>query len=299
MIDDERLERLRGEMRSLESNGVTLAVDDRGDGHPVVLLHGFPEIAYSWRHQVPALVDAGYRVISYDQRGCGQSTKPDNVAAYGLENLVGDLIGLIDRLGLDTVTVVGHDWGSIVAWTAAVTHPERINGVVSLNVPYRGACMGFPATSYLRSQLSERFGYVLMFQEDGVAEIGFARDPERWLMGFYASGSGENYKISDEDFSVYAEAFKNGGITGPVNWYRNIDANAEAYASRIDAPITQPTLMIAADSDPVLPVSLVDGMDRWIDDLEVVIVPDSGHWVQQEQPVAVNVALIDWLDRTL
>jgi len=285
-------------MRSIESNGVTLAVDDRGDGHPIVLLHGFPEIAYSWRHQVPALFDAGYRVISYDQRGFGQSSKPDDVKAYGLGNLVGDLVGLLDRLGIETATVVGHDWGSIVAWTAAVTHPDRIDRVVSLNVPYRGACVGFPTTEFLRSRLSERFGYVLMFQEEGVAEAGFAEDPERWLMGFYTGGAGAAYTITDEDFSVYLRAFKDGGITGPVNWYRNIDANAERYASEIDAPITQPTLMIAADDDPVLPVSLVDGMDRWIDDLETVVVEGAGHWIQQARPEAVNAALIDWLNRT-
>ncbi|MFV1999430.1 MAG: alpha/beta fold hydrolase [Acidimicrobiia bacterium] len=285
-------------MRSIESNGVTLAVDDRGDGEPVVLLHGFPEIAYSWRHQVPALFDAGFRVISYDQRGFGKSGKPEDVESYRLENLVGDLIGLLDRLGIDRATVVGHDWGSIVAWTAAVTQPDRIDRVVSLNVPYRGACMGFPTTDFLRSRLAERFGYVLMFQEEGVAEAGFVANPERWLMSFYAAGSGENYDMTDEDFSVYLEAFKNGGITGPVNWYRNIDANAETYASKIDAPVTQPTLMIAADHDPVLPLSLVDGMDRWIDDLETVVVEDSGHWIQQERPAAVNAALIDWLGRT-
>jgi len=285
-------------MRSIESNGVVLAVDDQGDGHPVVLLHGFPEIAYSWRHQVPALFDAGYRVISYDQRGCGQSAKPDDVGAYGLESLVDDLIGLLDRLGLENATVVGHDWGSIVAWTAAVTHPDRIDRVVSLNVPYRGACVGFPTTDILRSRLSERFGYVLMFQDEGVAEAGFSENPERWLMGFYTGGAGEAYTMTEEDFAVYLQAFTTGGITGPVSWYRNIDANAEAYASKINAPIVQPTLMIAADNDPVLPLSLVDGMDRWIDDLETVVVEGSGHWIQQEQPEAVNVALIDWLDRT-
>jgi len=284
-------------MRSIESNGATLAVDDRGDGHPVVLLHGFPEIAYSWRHQVPALFDVGYRVISYDQRGCGQSSKPDNVEAYGLGNLVGDLIGLLDRLGIEQATVVGHDWGSIVAWTAAITHPDRIDRVVSLNVPYRGACVGFPTTDVLRSRLSERFGYVLMFQEEGVAEEGFARGPERWLKGFYMGGAGSAYTMADDEFFVYLEAFTKGGVTGPVNWYRNIDANAEAYSSRINAPITQPTLMIAADNDPVLPVSLVDGMDRWIDDLETVVV-EGGHWIQQERPEAVNAALINWLNRT-
>ncbi|MCL1598396.1 MAG: alpha/beta hydrolase [Actinomycetia bacterium] len=285
-------------MRSIEVNGVTLAVDDRGDGDPVVLLHGFPELAYSWRHQVPALVDAGFRVISFDQRGYGTSAKPAAVADYSLEMLVGDVIGVLDRLGIDEATVVGHDWGSIVAWTAAVTHPDRVTRVVSLNVPYRGACFGFPTTQVITEQLADRFGYVLMFQQEGAAEAGFAADPEGWLMAFYAGGARGRTYMTDTEFATYTDAFKAGGISGPVNWYRNIDANAAALESTLDATIAQPTLMIAADNDPVLPLSLTDGMERWIPDLDVVVIEDSGHWTQQEQPEAVNVALIDWLTRT-
>ena len=285
-------------MRLIETNGVALAVDDRGDGDPIVLLHGFPELAHSWRHQVPALFDAGYRVISFDQRGYGQSGKPDNVKAYGLDNLVGDVVGILDRLGIDTATVVGHDWGSIVAWTCAVTHPDRFDRVVSLNVPYRGACVGFPTTDVLQSQLADRFGYVLMFQDEGVAEQGFTANPEAWLMGFYAGGANGRTYMTNEELAVYVDAFTAGGISGPINWYRNIDRNAEAFGSYLDAPIVQPTLMIAADNDPVLPLSLTDGMDRWVDNLERVVIKDSGHWVQQEQPDAVNRALISWLDRT-
>jgi len=285
-------------MRTMEVNGVALSVDDRGAGEAVVLLHGFPELAYSWRHQVPALVDAGYRVISFDQRGYGASGKPDDVGAYDLDHLVGDVVGVLDRLGIDQATVVGHDWGSIVAWTMCVTNPDRVSQVVSLNVPYRGACFGFPTTDVLAAQLGERFGYVLMFQERGVAEAGFAADPQSWLMGFYSGGArGREFMTSDE-LATYVDAFTAGGISGPVNWYRNIDRNAAALGHTLDAPITQPTLMIIADSDPVLPISLTDGMDRWIGDLETVVIEDCGHWTQQERPEAVNAALIGWLDRT-
>ena len=285
-------------MRSIEVNGVALAVDDRGDGDPVVLLHGFPELAYSWRHQIPALVDAGFRVISFDQRGYGSSGKPDSVTDYSLEHLAGDVIGVLDRLGIEEAAVVGHDWGSIVAWTAAVAHPDRITRVVSLNVPYRGACFGFPTTQVIADQLADRFGYVLMFQEEGAAEAGFAADPEGWLMAFYSGGARGRTYMTDEEFTTYADAFKAGGIAGPVNWYRNIDANAAALESTLDALIVQPTLMIAADNDPVLPLSLTEGMQRWIPDLDVVVIEDSGHWTQQEQPDAVNKALIEWLTRT-
>jgi pimeloyl-ACP methyl ester carboxylesterase len=215
-----------------------------------------------------------------------------------LENLVGDVIGLLDRLGIETATVVGHDWGSIVGWTTAIVHPERVSRVVSLNVPYRGACIGFPTTDVIREKLADRFGYVLMFQDEGVVEAMFGADPEAWLQGVFAMVAGNKAFLTDEEFAVFADAFKAGGITGPVNWYRNIDTNAVAFAGYLDAPIQQPTLMLAADRDPVLPVSLAQGMDRWIPDLTTVVIEDSGHWTQQEQPEAVNAALLDWLDRT-
>lgn len=285
-------------MRTMEVNGVLLSVDDRGTGDPVVLLHGFPELAYSWRNQIPALVDAGYRVISFDQRGYGGSGKPDDVEAYDLGHLVDDVVGVLDRLGIDRATIVGHDWGSIVAWTTAVTKPGRVSRVVSLNVPYRGACFGFPTTKVLAEKLAGRFGYVLMFQEEGAAEAGFAADPQSWLMGFYAGGARGREFMADDEFATYVDAFTAGGISGPVNWYRNIDRNAAALAHTLDAPITQPTLMIAADSDPVLPLSLTEDMDRWIGDLETAVIEDCGHWTQQERPEAVNAALIEWLNRT-
>jgi pimeloyl-ACP methyl ester carboxylesterase len=285
-------------MRTIEANGVTLAVDDQGSGDAVVLLHGFPELAFSWRHQIPALVDAGYRAIAFDQRGYGSSSKPESVGEYSLSHLVEDVVGLLDRLGIETATLVGHDWGSIVAWTTALVHPDRISRVVSLNVPYRGACVGFPTTQVLRDQLADRFGYVLMFQEEGVVEDLFDADPEAWLKGVYPVMAADKGFLADDEFSVFVDAFRAGGITGPVNWYRNIDHNAATFAEFLDAPILQPTLMMAADSDSVLPVSLTEGMDRWIPNLTTVIVEGSGHWTQQEKPEVVNSELISWLDRT-
>lgn len=286
-------------MRSIETNGITLAVDDRGSGDAVVLLHGFPELAYSWRHQMPALADAGYRAISFDQRGYGGSSKPNDVSEYTVEHLAGDVVGLMDRLGIDRATIVGHDWGSIVAWTTAITYPDRVKQVVSINVPYRGACVGFPTIEVMREQLADRFGYVLMFQEVGTVEAMFDADPAAWLRGIYTWVAGNEDFLTEEELAVFADAFAAGGITGPVNWYRNIDANAASFADQMDAPIIQPVLMLAADSDPVLPVSATVGMDRWIDDLTTVVIENSGHWTQQEQPAAVNDALINWLGRDL
>lgn len=285
-------------MRLIETNGVILAVDDQGAGDAVVLLHGFPEIAYSWRHQISALVDAGYRAISFDQRGYGGSSRPEAVEEYSLEHLVGDVVGLLDRLGIERATLVGHDWGSIVGWTTAIVHPDRISRVVSLNVPYRGACTGFPTTEVIREKLADRFGYVLMFQSEGVVEALFDADPDAWLRGVFSMVAGSKDFLTDAEFDVFAEAFRESGITGPVNWYRNIDANAQAYRSYAGAKITQPTLMLTADADPVLPASLVKGMGRWVEDLTTVIIEGSGHWTQQEQPDAVNDALLDWLEST-
>ncbi len=286
-------------MRTIEVNGISLAMDDRGSGETVLLLHGFPELAYSWRHQMSALTDAGYRAIAFDQRGYGGSSKPEGIPEYSLSRLVGDVVSLLDRLGIEEATVVGHDWGSIVAWTTAIVHPDRVSRVVSLNVPYRGACVGFPTTDVIREQLADRFGYVLMFQEEGVAESMFQADPEAWLKGVYPPLAANKEFLSVDEFDVFRAAFEAGGITGPVNWYRNIDHNAEVFGSYLDAQITQPTLMIAADADPVLPVSLTHGMDRWIADLTTVVVEGSGHWTQQEQPEAVSTALVNWLGREM
>lgn len=284
-------------MRSIEANGVELAVEDVGDGPVVVLLHGFPELAYSWRHQIPALAAAGYRVIAFDQRGYGASSKPADVDQYGLRMLVADVVGVLDELGVATATVVGHDWGSIVAYATALTQPDRVGGLVSLNVPYRGACVGFPSMDVIRNELADRFSYVIMFQEPGVAEAGFGASPEVWLQGFYLGGSRGKQFMDPAELDVYVDAFTAGGISGPVNWYRNIDANVREFADFLDAPITQPTLMVAADSDPVLPLSLTEGMGRWIPDLEQAVVDDCAHWTQQERPDEVNEVLIDWLGR--
>lgn len=283
-------------MERLEVNGTVLGVDDRGEGPVVVLLHGFPELAYSWRHQVPALVEAGYRVVAIDQRGYGSSAVPESVTDYTLTKLTGDVVAVLDRLDVDVATIVGHDWGSIVTYAAAILHPDRFDRIVSLNVPYRGACWGFPTTDFIRENLAERFSYVLMFQEEGAAERGFARDPRYWLNAFYLGGARGRTFLTDEEFDVYVDAFTRGGITGPVNWYRNIDTNAAALGHARNEPIGHPGLLIAADADPVLPLDLTEGLDRWMPRLDVVVIEDCGHWTQQERPSEVNDALIGWLE---
>ena len=277
------------------ANRIELAVIEEGAGDPVLFIHGFPELAYSWRSQIPALSEAGFRAIAYDQRGYGGSSKPEDVAEYGLTSLVADAIGLLDSLDIERATLVGHDWGSIVVWTAALMHPDRVDRVVSLNVPYRGWCAGFPTIEFIREHLADRFGYVLSFQEEGVAEAAFASDPDAWLRTIFTGIAANEDFMTEDEFAVYRNAFVEGGIFGPLGPYRNIDANAAATEHLANAPITQPTLMITADRDPILPPSMAKGMERWVADLTVAGVGHSGHWTQQEQPDHVNAILIDYL----
>lgn len=275
-------------------HGIDLAVTDVGTGPPVILVHGFPELAFSWRHQMPALASAGLRAIAYDQRGYGGSSKPTEVESYRLIHLVEDVVGLADALGLDRFHVVGHDWGSIVAWTTAILHPDRIDRLVSLNVPYRGWCTGFPTTEVLAG-MGDRFAYVLSFQEVGAAEARFTADPDGWLRKMVLRVAADPGFLSDGDFAVYRDALLAGGLFGPLGPYRNIDRNAADLGHLADAPVTVPTLMVAVDRDPVLPARFVEGMEAWVPDLTVRHIASCGHWTQQEQPDAVNAALVEFL----
>lgn len=276
--------------------GIELAVTEAGEGPAVVLVHGWPETKHSWRHQLPALADAGYRAIALDCRGYGGSSKPSHRDAYGLVKVVEDVIGLVEAMALSHPVLVGHDWGSLVTWTAAVLHPDRFRALASLNVPYRGWCVGFPTIDYMREHLADRFGYVIAFQAEGRTEASFNKDPDGFLQRVYGSIATDSGFMSDADFAVYRNAFVTGGMTPPLNYYRNIDANHEAFESFENAEIHLPTLMVTADSDPILPPSLAIGMERWIPNLTVEHVTGSGHWTQQEQPGQVNAALISFLD---
>jgi len=274
---------------------VQLSVHEAGEGPAVVLLHGFPEIARSWRHQLPAIAAAGWRAIAYDQRGYGGSSKPAGVEPYRLVHLVDDLAALLDALEIDEAVVVGHDWGSIVTWSAAVMIPDRVRAVVSLNVPYRGWCCGFPDTATIRDRLADRFGYVLAFQEPGWAERAFAADPGAWLRRTLDALAGRPGAIPEDEMALLRDALVAGGLDGPLGWYRNIDRNVADVAHLADAVVTQPTMLIVPDGDPVLPASLAEGMGRWVPQLRTEHVADCGHWTQQERPERVNELLVDFL----
>ena len=286
-------------MRHIETNGVTLAVDDRGDGYPVILIHGFPELAYSWRHQVAALSDDGYRTISYDLRGSGGSSGPDDVAAYSLDNQVGDVVGILDRLGLEKAAVIGNDWGSIIGYAAALKYPERVSHVGSLNVPYLGWPSGFPTTEMIEDHFADRLGYVLTFQEPGAAEARFEKDRAGWLRRIFDGVAGRSDFLTEDEFNVFLVTHSDAGLTGQFNLYRNIDRNVEQWAAYGGKPIAQPTLLITVDNDPVLPASMADGMAAHVPDLEIHHITGCGHWTQQERPGAVSDIFSNWLGRML
>jgi pimeloyl-ACP methyl ester carboxylesterase len=302
--------------------GIALAVHEQGSGPAVVLCHGFPELAFSWRHQLPALAEAGFRAIAPDQRGYGGSGRPEKVEDYGLMDLTGDLVGLLDALGIEKAVFLGHDWGGVVAWAMPLVHPERTAGVIGLCTPYRSL-----STAAIRAAWKgEDAGhYMLWFQQPGVAEAvldaqvrlcfeklmrrnfspaemmrrtspssPFDMNPFRRLTTVESYGEA---LLSEEELAVYTETFERTGFGGGINWYRNIDRNDELVPGRGERPLTLPCLMITAEWDFALPPRLAEGMPAVCSDLERHMIPRAGHWVQQEFPDEVNRLVIRWLKR--
>ncbi len=283
--------------RFVEANGIRIHYVEEGEGFPIVLCHGFPELWYSWRHQMPALARAGLRAIAPDLRGYGDTDKPPTVEDYDIHHLVGDVVGLMDALGLERAVLVGHDWGGIIVWMAAVMHPQRVERVVSLNVPYRGR-PGFPPTRVLREMVEggdRRFNYVLFFQEPGVAEAFFQGDLPGRLRQVYQGVAARPHFLSEEEFQVYLEAFRKGGLTGPLNYYRNVDRNWETTQHLAQRQVECPALLVMTDKDPILRPEMAEGTERWVPRLRRELITDCGHWTQQERPEEVNRLLLDFL----
>ncbi|MEV0679241.1 alpha/beta hydrolase [Actinosynnema sp. NPDC050436] len=278
-------------------------------GKPVVLCHGWPEHAFSWRHQVPALVEAGYHVLVPNQRGYGNSSCPADVADYDIEHLTGDLVGLLDHHGYEDATFIGHDWGAMVVWGLALLHPDRVDKVVNLSLPYqeRGAR---PWIEVMEDALGGDFYFVHFNRQPGVADAVFEEDTHRFLRNLYRKNEppaeprpgmalidlaraetplGEPV-MSDGDLAVFVSAFEKTGFTGSVNWYRNLDRNWRLLAD-VDPVVRQPTLMIHGARDAV---RRPDEPSEFVPDVEVVTL-DCGHWIQQELPEETNRAITTWL----
>jgi pimeloyl-ACP methyl ester carboxylesterase len=285
-------------------NGIELSMLDEGSGPLVVLCHGFPELAYSWRHQVPALASAGFRVLAPDMRGFGESSAPKEVAAYDIVELCADMTGLLDEVGEREAVFVGHDWGANVVWQLAVREPERVRAVAGLSVPFVPRAPAAPIP-IMRRHLGEDF-YIVWFQTPGVADAALARDVRRTLTtkrvwtADWAEEDGEPPAppawMSEQELRVYVDAFERSGFTGGLNWYRNIDRNWELGAGVAERRIEQPAMFLTGSRDPVRRFMPVRAMDGWLDDLRLeLVVEGAGHWVQQERPEEVNAALHDFL----
>jgi pimeloyl-ACP methyl ester carboxylesterase len=285
-------------------DAIDLSVTEAGSGPAVVLCHGFPELAFSWRHQIPALAQAGYRVIAPDMRGFGDSSAPDEVDAYDVISLCADMLGLLDAAGERSATFVGHDWGANVAWWMAAIHPQRVRAVAGLSVPFVPRAPAAPLP-IMRRHLGEDF-YIVWFQQPGVADEALARDVRRtlttsrqwtadWAQEDGASTSRPDW-LSEDELQVYVDAFSRTGFSGGLNWYRNIDRNWELTAPYGERRIEQPAMFLTGELDPVRRFMPAEAMQGWVTDLrEVAVVPGAGHWVQQQRPREVNEALLGFL----
>jgi pimeloyl-ACP methyl ester carboxylesterase len=287
-------------------NGIELSLVDEGDeGLPVVVLcHGFPELAYSWRHQIPALTSAGWRVLAPDMRGFGDSSAPQAVEAYDVVSLCGDMTGLLDAVGASDAVFVGHDWGASLVWQLAVMHAERVRAVAGLSVPFVPRAPA-PPIPIMRRHLGEDF-YIVWFQQPGVADAALARDVRRTLTTHrqwtarWADEDGPPPErpawLSELELGVYVEAFERTGFTGGLSWYRNIDRNWELTEAFAERRVEQPALFLTGERDPVRRFMPAEAMHGWVTDLRrEVVVPGAGHWVQQEEPDVVNAALLEFL----
>ena len=311
------------ERKLVRTAGAELEAWDAGTGPAVVLLHGFPELAYSWRHQVPVLAAAGFRVIALNQRGYGQSSRPHEIEAYDIDALASGVVGLMDALGVEQGVVIGHDWGAPVAWHTALRHPARVRAVGSLSVPHSRRAPGPPLSLMRAAAGPDYIHYIDYFQQEGLAEAEFEADVRASLLGFMWSISGdappgERFKpiprgarfidsvtvprdlpawLSNDDLAVYVDAFSASGFRGGLNWYRNVNRNWEITADIAGAVVTQPAMFVTGSRDPARNPGAIERLAECVPDLRMVeVLPGCGHWTQQERPREVSSLLVRFLE---
>lgn len=295
-------------------NGVELEVFEAGRenvGNPIVLCHGWPELAWSWRHQMPALAAEGYHVIAPNQRGFGNSSRPLDVTAYDIAHLTGDLTALIDHFGYSDATFVGHDWRAMVVWGLALLHPDRVKRVIALSVPYmeRGEK---PWVEFLEDVFGPENYFVHFNRQPGVADAVFDANAHRFLKNLFRKNEPPTEPgpgmalinlanqdkpagdpvMSKNDLAVFVSAFERSGFTASVNWYRNVDRNWHILG-QVDPIVGQPALMIYGNKDAI-PKSAT--LTRFVPIADVVCL-DCGHWIQQEKPEETTDAILTWLRR--
>lgn len=306
---------------TVKNGAVELNVAVSGSGPLIVCVHGFPELWYSWRHQMTYFAARGFRVAALDVRGYGGSSKPKEIPAYTLRQLASDVVAVIDQLGDGPAILFGHDWGAPIVWHTALLHPDEISAVAGLSVPFRPRGPA-PFIELVRPVYKGRFFYQIYFQQEGVAESELEVDIPVSLRKTYFALSGEaphnkwlepkleNARLldglvdpqpfpgwmSERDLAVYVDAFRAGGFRGPLNRYRAQGLDFADLAELTGRGITQPSAFIAGERDPVR--AFVPGMDLYAepgiacsDFRGSTIIPGIGHWVQQEAPSETNVAL--------
>ncbi|MER5521043.1 alpha/beta hydrolase [Streptomyces sp. NPDC002763] len=321
---------MEGTHRVVSGGGRRIHLVEQGTGPLVLLVHGFPEGWYSWRHQLPVLAAAGYRAVAIDVRGYGRSGKPVAPDAYRMGELVEDNVAVVRALGEESAVVVGHDWGSTIAANSALLRPEVFRAVGLLSVPY--APRGGPRPSDVFAQMGSGGGggggefYVSYFQEAGRAEGEIEPDVRGWLAGFYAAFSGDTMPgpdapdphfvgaggtlrdrfpvgrlpgwLGERDLDVYAGEFERTGLTGALNRYRNMDRDWEDLAAYDGAPITQPSLFVGGSLDAST-TWLAEAIEAYPVTLPGLVsahlLDGCGHWIQQERPDDINRLLVDWL----
>jgi len=308
----------------IEANGIRLRVALAGEGPPIVLVHGWPESWYSWRHQIPVLADSGYRVAAFDMRGYGASDKPLAIEAYAIKAMCDDVAGLIGALGEEEAILVGHDWGAPIVWNTALFHADKVRAVAGLSVPHTGRGP-MPRIELFRRLYQGRFFYQLYFQEPGVAEAELESDLRTSLHKIYYWLSAEGVRagiktdkpadarlldglpeprsfstwLQPADLDYYVEQFRQSGFRGPLNRYRTSALDFAQQAAVAERRVGQPAAFIAGRLDPVLRIAgvdLIEVMRREVGDLRLVrLIDNAGHWVQQESPTEVNAALLEFL----
>jgi pimeloyl-ACP methyl ester carboxylesterase len=313
--------------RTVTANAIDLHIAEAGSGPLVILCHGWPELWYSWRHQLPALAAAGFHAVAPDMRGYGRSAAPEAVDAYTIMHLVGDMVGLVAALGEREAVIVGHDWGAPVAWGSALLRPDIFRAVCAMSVPHR-VRRSKPPLQMIREAGLHTY-YWIYFQTPGVAEAEFERDVAATMRRLLYSGSGDLPRegrgqlalvlkpgggfldntvdperlpawLTEDDLAVMTAEYKRTGFRGGLNWYRNIDRNWELLAPFAGLEIRQPALFIAGTRDAVITGEVarraVDELPTTVPGLKrSLLIEGAGHWVQQERPDEVNAALIDFL----
>ena len=309
--------------RQIQTNGINMHIAEAGTGPLVLLVHGWPESWYSWRHQLPALAAAGFHAVAPDVRGYGRSDAPQPIEAYSMKQMTADYAGLLDALGEQTAVIVGHDWGAPMAWNSAILYPERYRAVAGMSVPY-GPGPPAPPVQLMRQAFADSFFYIVYFQDPGVAEAELEADPRRSMRlilyaasgdappapGFVGKPKGQGLLdgmndphplpswLTDADIDEFAGEFSRTGFRGGINRYRNMDRDWEELPQVRGAHITQPALFIYGSKDLVVASNpaAIDTMKQYCDDLRsVVVLPGAGHWTQQERPDETNAALIEFL----